>query len=154
MKLMIKRVIALVIVNRKDWNWLWFAILDIKLMSRVHSAIAVLKGVFRPIFVYLYDRYTFPIHMVAFFTPPLYSTRALLRYKLKGPDFYDSVQVVIKPKFIAVMIFKQTGHHLSESRKSENCIMSLHQRSRQIKSIINILCDLYYVWKLIQHSDR
>lgn len=81
--------------------------------------------------------------MVAFFTPPLYSTRALLRYKLKGPDFYDSVQVVIKPKFIAVMIFKQTGHHLSESRKSEKCIMSLHQRSRQIKGIINILRDLY-----------
>jgi len=67
--------------------------------------------------------YTFSIHsVVTSFTPPPYSTRALLCYKLKGPDFYDSVQVVIKPKFIAVMIFKQTGCHLSESRKSENCI--------------------------------
>lgn len=33
---------------------------------------------------------------------------------LKGPDFYDSVQVVIKPEFTAVMIIEQTACHLSE----------------------------------------
>lgn len=45
-------------------------------------------------------------------------------YKLKGPDFYDSVQVVIKLKFTAVMIFKQTGCHLSEPTKANNdCVL-------------------------------
>lgn len=79
--------------------------------------------------------YTFPIHMVTFLTPSLYLTRALLRYKLKGLDFYDSVQVVIKPKFIAIMIFKQTGCHLSESRKAKT-VLDLHQWHYQIKSLM------------------
>lgn len=47
-------------------------------------------------------------------------TRALPRHKLKGPDFYDSVQVVIKLEFTAVMISKQTGCHLSEFHKANN----------------------------------
>lgn len=110
----------------------------------------VLKKVFRLICWCKYDiRYTFPIHTVTFLTRPLYSTRALLRYKLKGSDFYDSVQVVIKPKFIAVMIFKQTGCHLSESRKAKT-VLGLHQRHYQIKSLINF----YVIYKLFQCSDR
>ncbi|KAI4495070.1 hypothetical protein M0804_001271 [Polistes exclamans] len=52
--------------------------------------------------------------------------RPTIAARLKGPDFYDSVQVVVKLEFIAVMIFKQTACHLSELDKSVERMEPLH----------------------------
>ena len=64
-------------------------------------------------------------------------------YKLKGPDFYDSVQVVIKLEFTAVMIFKQTVCHLSEPPTRHRISLSLSLSPQQW------LPSGYIAWLLI-----